>query len=812
MNPLGAILHGIYQRVGSQTLGIFTLLMVALGSVTWGLTRTTQGLDEGQILIIALTGALLGWILGKSRLPSWVSGLVAGMVGLAGFITYFANLGSLLASLPIKLWGLYIGIWRWLFSQGQIQPDREPLVQAFADIYARIANLGDHLFFWIRTLSSGSVASDPLVTMLVWGMLLWLAAGWAAWSIRRRYRVLVGLLPAGIILVSSLNFTHGNALILIPFLGAIFFLSVAVGHQSREISWEKEQIDFSTDIRLDLAIASIFLVAIILLITTLIPSLSIRRILDIGRRIAEKQPVQVENIGESLGLISRPNEEGLFGGITPGGLPRIHLLGSGVELSEQVVMVISTGELSPGPPDNFPPGSIPRHYWRTLTYDQYTGKGWLSANASFVDYKAGDLMQDLDFVTGMPNHSLITQEVNSGRQLGNQIYATGALISADRDFQVAWRPLDPDLTRGADTVETFASQDMYTARFLERPNGQFTYHAQSVVPVIFQDQLRASGVQYPTWIKDRYLALPGTITPRTTRLAVELTAGITNPYDTAVAIEGYLRNFPYSLDIPAPPTDQDVVDYFLFDLQRGYCDYYASAMVVLARLSGLPARMVVGYASGSYNTLKANYVVTEADAHSWVELYFPEVGWVEFEPTGSRPLLEIPEQAPLLKQINPEMIGSLKVGAGSPIDPWRVGVGLLLLTILVFFTARFIKILHRSQKLTPLAVISHLYQVLRNRVESLTRGTTPPIKKGFTPDEFSDGFSNHWRKVSHGPLSRFLLSPASEEADQIVQLYTKAVYSPRPLNLPEQSQAQRTLRRLRWRLLLGRIVRQRMVS
>ena len=86
-----------------------------------------------------------------------------------------------------------------------------------------------------------------------------------------------------------------------------------------------------------------------------------------------------------------------------------------------------------------------------------------------------------------------------------------------------------------------------------------------------------------------------------------------------------------------------MVDYFLFDLKEGYCDYYATSMAILARAAGLPSRLVVGYASGDYDPANNRYVVTEADAHSWVEIYFTGRGWVEFEPTASLPLIPLPE-------------------------------------------------------------------------------------------------------------------------------------------------------------------------
>ncbi|MFC2026044.1 transglutaminase family protein, partial [Chloroflexota bacterium] len=95
--------------------------------------------------------------------------------------------------------------------------------------------------------------------------------------------------------------------------------------------------------------------------------------------------------------------------------------------------------------------------------------------------------------------------------------------------------------------------------------------------------------------------------------------------------------------MPAPPSEQEITDYFLFDLQEGYCDYYATTMVVMARSIGIPARLVMGYAQGEYDETTGGYIVTEASAHSWVEVYFPEIGWIEFEPTAGVPATEHPE-------------------------------------------------------------------------------------------------------------------------------------------------------------------------
>ena len=126
---------------------------------------------------------------------------------------------------------------------------------------------------------------------------------------------------------------------------------------------------------------------------------------------------------------------------------------------------------------------------------------------------------------------------------------------------------------------------------------------------------------------------------RVRTLASEITDPFTNPYDKATAIEAYLRRIPYDLSINAPPAGRDAVDWFLFDKQRGYCDYYASAMTVLCRAVGIPARLAQGYARGEYESSVRGYRVRESDAHSWPEVYFPYCGWIEFEPTMAQPLI-----------------------------------------------------------------------------------------------------------------------------------------------------------------------------
>ena len=166
----------------------------------------------------------------------------------------------------------------------------------------------------------------------------------------------------------------------------------------------------------------------------------------------------------------------------------------------------------------------------------------------------------------------------------------------------------------------------------------------SYVPAMSADRLRAlpawDGAPLPLAQElGIHLHVSESVTMRTRRLAEQLAAGKNGPFEIAEAIEVYLRTITYNLEVPPPPPETDVADFFLFDLQEGYCDYYTTAFAVLARLNRLPTRFATGHIGGYWELETGEWTITEAEAHSWPEVYFPEVGWVPFEPTAGRPSL-----------------------------------------------------------------------------------------------------------------------------------------------------------------------------
>jgi transglutaminase-like putative cysteine protease len=129
-----------------------------------------------------------------------------------------------------------------------------------------------------------------------------------------------------------------------------------------------------------------------------------------------------------------------------------------------------------------------------------------------------------------------------------------------------------------------------------------------------------------------FLQTPNSIDPRIAALADSLTAGIDNRYDKAMAVQRWLQTFTYTRDLPDTAREA-TLEHFLFDRQAGHCEYFSSAMTIMLRTLGIQARNVNGFLGGDWSQFGDYLVVTQNSAHSWVEVWFPEFGWVTFDPT-----------------------------------------------------------------------------------------------------------------------------------------------------------------------------------
>src|ERR1700686_4408899 len=170
---------------------------------------------------------------------------------------------------------------------------------------------------------------------------------------------------------------------------------------------------------------------------------------------------------------------------------------------------------------------------------------------------------------------------------------------------------------------------------LLNPFGNYSalrYMGVSRLAALNVNELRATAPEYTDAIREQYLQLPPELDSRIPDLARQMTTRADNAYDKARAIESFLRTrFAYTLKLSGKPGNAPLAT-FLFVTRAGHCEYFASAMTILLRTLDIPAREVNGFLPGEYNELAGDYIVRASDAHSWVEVYFPDAGWVTFDP------------------------------------------------------------------------------------------------------------------------------------------------------------------------------------
>jgi transglutaminase-like putative cysteine protease len=253
-------------------------------------------------------------------------------------------------------------------------------------------------------------------------------------------------------------------------------------------------------------------------------------------------------------------------------------------------------------------------YWRSHSYDTYDGVRWSQTD---------DALQNI-------NGAGVSFRVPSDMQgLGEEIVQTYYIVRDQPNLLfVVYRPTHVYIR--ADVIAADAGAGLRVGQPLVAGT---VYTVISRRPVADPERLRAAADDYPDFVRARYLQLPDNISERVRALARGLTHESPNAYDKAVAIRDYLRAIPYDFFPPPLAPNAEAVDNFLFVDKRGFCEQFATSMVVMLRSLGIPARLVAGYGAGEHNPLSGYYTVRLNNAHAWVEVYFPENGWIPFDPT-----------------------------------------------------------------------------------------------------------------------------------------------------------------------------------
>ncbi|MBO0962115.1 transglutaminase [Neobacillus sp. MM2021_6] len=276
-----------------------------------------------------------------------------------------------------------------------------------------------------------------------------------------------------------------------------------------------------------------------------------------------------------------------------------------------------------------------KNYWKMETKDAYTGKGWNASGSTSNFFGQEDLVP----VYSIPDTVETIKET--------------ALVSINQKYRYHFIMYPAGIQKILSIEPSDSNRTPFVIDTFNERIGFYNKNHETVVPQGFSvdfkipkykanDLKQTTSMDPSNTFYQRYTLLPEGLPPRIKDLAVEITAGKLNWFDKAKAVESYFSNAGFTYDqknVAVPGTNDDYVDQFLFETKRGYCDNFSTSMAVMLRTLGIPTRWVKGYTGGDFleysadDSTKQYYEVTNNNAHSWVEVFFPNQGWVPFEPT-----------------------------------------------------------------------------------------------------------------------------------------------------------------------------------
>ncbi len=729
------------------------LLLLAMGlCLAW--TLQAAQLAEGIWILqwIVVVGTLVGLALARVAVPEVLAHLVAMVVGAA--------------------WSFFLA--------AQLLPGTLAWSERLQSMRLRVVD-------WWQAAIGGGESYDSLMFVLFTALLFWSFSYIAAFSIFRTHWVWGAIIPNGTVVLMN---TYYNPR-LIPYFVSYLLLSLLMLVRftlfEREDEWRRENVRYSPDLVFDFLQNGAVSALLVIILAWVMPL-----------RVTDPREWEIWQVFEDPVEEVQFHWNRVFASLSGGGPPRFTFFAKSMTLGGPVDL------------DNTPVMNVEspvRHYWRALTFDQYTGQGWRNTDPVEIDLPANATNpQPVPYQEREP----IAQVVRFHRQGENVIFAASQVMQVDRMSVARLNYVPADIGPGPLAAEvtgrTVEISSMATQARLRRNE---TYTAISLVSTASPSQLRRAGTDYPEWVTARYLQLPDTLPDRVRSLAQRITAMYTTPYDKAVAIERYLRQITYNEAIEAPPFGVDAVDWFLFERREGYCDYYSSAMAVMLRAVGIPARVARGYASGELIAGTNIYVVRELDAHAWPEVFFPNYGWIEYEPTASEPLVTRADDAvatesdpgmllepPSNSQTNPgrDYLPEEDEWMNQPGGPWLplerpwherllerlvawriplIILGVLVLIALIYW------IIRRRQRASMSLVTFAFDDLVR-----YARWLGVPLTPHQTPYECVAALTA-------------LVQEGSKDAREIANLYVKERYGGKPISVYDEMSAMDAWRRLR---------------
>lgn len=662
----------------------------------------------------------------------------------------------------------------------------------------RLLLLRNRLWVALAQFLAREPVQDPLLFLVLMALLFWGMSVGAGYALARHGNPWGALIPPGLTAIVVQIYDPvppARIWILALYLFFALLLVSRMAYLQHQREWRRARVILPPFLGLDWGRVALWFTLGIVLLAWALPAP--QTMLRSAQRAWESAARPWARFRERLSNLFEP----LQGGAP---VPAEEYYGPQLALGQNALLgdVVLLQVIAPSPP----PGVA--YYWRARVYDAYQNGLWSEGSLISQPF------------TGIP------EPETEGRWPATFTYTTLFPLSA---LYLASQPVWVDVPARADL---FSGDPADVAVLYADPPLQAgaTYRGGSLLAAATVAQLRAAGTDYPAWVTERYLQLPPEITPRTRALAQEIAQGQETPYDIAVAVTRYLRdNIRYSPRVPEPPRGREPVDWFLFDHRRGFCTYYATAEVVLLRSLGIPARLAVGFARGEWGFKTGTYVVRERDAHAWPEVYFPGIGWVEFEPTVTQPEVVRPsgqppeEREPLPRDWIERRLARLEEveepEAEGPTPPqpslaspqrrafpweWVAGALGLLLLLLVTWYRR-----HLRFPMPPFPVL--LEQGIRRvglepppAVQQWAyEATLPEVARAYL--ELNRALTRLGAAAGPGetPAERgkrliCLVPETAESVQQLLEEYHRAIYGTHPPDPEKARRAGRAIRRLSW--------------
>ena len=594
----------------SALLILLLTLMIARSTAT---AAWVPGIDS--VVMVALLGAVLMGLLAILPVP-WPIGLGAGLL-VGPLVALNASWTQLHAAHPTDPLSLGLAsVWWARFVIG-IAP-------------------GDPLGY--------RVADDASFYLYLISLLMWITGGWLAWCVLRWRRSLLGLGPgAAAFATNLLNSANQNGYTLV-----ILVLTLALllwtNYLSSVANVNRVRVKLTVDARWDFWESGLVAMAALIALAILLPPMSTTD------RTVQMQASVFSSWAALQERLNRPIAFGPGGGGYTGFATDVSL--GGALTRSQAVVFTYTYTSSSGP-----------LYFRGVNETQTWNGEWRYPSSSPFQVR---IPKD----TSAPLAEAYQNQAQTAYQIdmlsppdGNDdiLFYPGTLIQTDRPTIASQSSSPNTFNLALTTIDRLSSASP--------PTSAGIYNMTTDYSIATVAELEKAGTSYPDWLNS-YSNLPasGYRSPEAIKKISQLArdivraANAVTPYDQATAIEKYLRtNYTYTLTPPSPPPGVDRLEFFLFTSKKGYCEFFASAMGDMLRSLGIPTQLVSGFGPGLFDATAHAFVVRDADAHTWVESYFPGYGWITFEPT--------PDTAGVYKSIPRGSVGPNTCIADTKCDP-----------------------------------------------------------------------------------------------------------------------------------------------